>query len=72
MPRVQRIRLGAIVMLALAAVAIGCGSLLAIVSWDQPAYIVPVSLTFVGATVMIGLAMADLRFASMLERRGLR
>lgn len=69
--RVRRIRLGALFALTLAALAIACGTLLAILSRGDTFYVFPVSATFVGAAILCGVAIADIRYARHLERRHL-
>lgn len=62
-------RLSGLIFLALAAVAIACGALLALISLGDSRYIVPVALAFVGAAILIGVALADFRYARVVERR---
>jgi len=71
MRRVQGIRLGALVLLALAAVAIACGTLYVLITPADSAglAIVPAAIAGFGAAIMIGVALADIRYAARLERR---
>lgn len=71
MRRVQSIRLGALVLLALAAVAIACGTLYVLITPAESSgmAIVPAAITGFGAAIMIGVALADIRYAARLERR---
>lgn len=68
--RVRSIRLGALVLLALAAVAIACGTLYVLITpLDSDGWaIIPAALAGFGAAIMIGVALADIRYAARLER----
>lgn len=68
MHRIRRTRIGALFMLTLAALAIACGTLLALISKGETFYTIPVALAFIGATIMLGFALADIRYARHLER----
>lgn len=68
MYRIRRTRISALFFLTLAAVAIACGTLLGLISKGDTFYVVPVALAFTGATVLIGCALADIRYARHLER----
>ncbi len=67
--RVRSIRLTAVVLLAIAAVALACGTLLALLARGDASYIVPVGIAYFGTAILIGVALADIRYAARLERR---
>jgi uncharacterized protein (DUF58 family) len=73
MRRAQRIRLDAIVLFAIAAVALACGTLYVLITPLDAASsaIVPAAIAGLGSAILIGTALADIRYARQLERRSL-
>lgn len=71
MRAVERARLSALVFFGLAAVAIASGTLYVILTPADATgtAIIPAALAAIGATVLIGVGLADLRYARRLERR---
>ena len=71
MRAVERARISALVFFGLAAVATACGTLYVIPTPAEATgmAIVPAAITAIGSTVLIGVGLADLRYARRLEHR---